>query len=478
MVTAGAFRAAASPEEIRMNHRRHSVSHLGFATLAAATALAFPALAAGPPPLHSFPAEVSGLASNGKEIAFSAPRPFENKTDLWRSLPSGGMALAVSPLFEGQTPHTMHPGNGVAFIAEANRIWRVPAQDGAIESVEATGVLTPLGGAGDRLFALENLSAGTAQEVELVTTSPGAPLELIQLGRVGMRGASAAPYAASELVAHRGEWVFAVSGSRVSDAALDGIWATNGKVGGTRQLVSLGGLCVAACRVERLASKGTKLFFSTGEALWALGPSGPPTRFAQFQPFGGPSPLAFTAFGDMVPFGRYLFFAARTGAYGVELWFSDGTAKGTRLFKSLRPGFASSDPEQLVASGGRFFFIASDGAHGRELWSSNGKRAGTRRLSDISPGPGDGIAPGQRLVGLPGGVAFTGSEATNGAEPWLSDGTLSGTAMLADVKPGPSSSNAAGFTAAGGKVYFKATSENGNSLFWVEHPIGGGGNTP
>jgi hypothetical protein len=36
------------------------------------------------------------------------------------------------------------------------------------------------------------------------------------------------------------------------------------------------------------------------------------------------------------------------------------------LFVALRT--ASSNPEQIVATGDKLFFTADDGAHGRELW--------------------------------------------------------------------------------------------------------------
>jgi ELWxxDGT repeat protein len=457
-----------------MNRRRHSVSQRVGWCIAAATALVVPAMAADSPPFHSLPLAVANLAAASDVLVFTAPRPFENKIDLWRALPSGGLELAASPLFEHQRPHAMHSGHGVAFLTAAGRVWRIAAADGPIETVETAGPWTPLGSAANRFFALEASPSGPGQAIELVATAAGEPLEILRLGRVGVRAPAATPISSTELVAHRGEWVFGVSGSRPSDQALDGIWTTNGTVNGTRQLVSLAAICGAPCRVERIASNGTRLFFSTGDGLWALAPSGPPVRFASLSPPSPPALGGFSGFGDMTAIGRYLFFAAHTGAHGTELWFSDGTAKRTRLFRSLRPGLASSGPEQLVTIGNRFFFIANDGARGRELWTSNGTRAGTRRLTDVAAGAADGIASGQRLARLPGGVAFVATSAANGTEPWVSDGTPAGTSLLADVKPGPNGSNPAGFTAAAGRIYFKASGENGDSLIGVEHPSAGG----
>ncbi|MCW1916339.1 hypothetical protein OJ996_22310 [Luteolibacter sp. GHJ8] len=66
-----------------------------------------------------------------------------------------------------------------------------------------------------------------------------------------------------------------------------------------------------------------------------------------------------------------------------ELWFTDGTAAGTRLLNPLnqagteRTGF--EDAWNAEAANGRLYFLANDG----ELWCSDGTLAGTRALAEI-----------------------------------------------------------------------------------------------
>src|SRR4051812_3127125 len=55
-----------------------------------------------------------------------------------------------------------------------------------------------------------------------------------------------------------------------------------------------------------------------------------------------------------------LYFAARSGAVGNELWKSDGTAAGTTLVKDILPGFDSSNPRYLTNVAGTLFFWADD----------------------------------------------------------------------------------------------------------------------
>jgi ELWxxDGT repeat protein len=62
-----------------------------------------------------------------------------------------------------------------------------------------------------------------------------------------------------------------------------------------------------------------------------------------------------------VPEGRFAradsFFVAETAANGVELWKSDGTAKGTVLVKDIRPGPGSCIPEKPTAVGNNVLFF-------------------------------------------------------------------------------------------------------------------------
>jgi ELWxxDGT repeat protein len=63
-----------------------------------------------------------------------------------------------------------------------------------------------------------------------------------------------------------------------------------------------------------------------------------------------------------------LYFDANDDTHGKELWVTDGTEAGTKLFKDIRQGIGSSNPSVLVSDGSMMFFSADDGIHGGEPW--------------------------------------------------------------------------------------------------------------
>src|SRR5262249_7448163 len=109
-------------------------------------------------------------------------------------------------------------------------------------------------------------------------------------------------------------------------------------------------------------------------------------------------------------------FTADDGLHGVELWRTDGTARGTALVRDVLAGTETSGPESLVAAGNTLFFVADDGVHGRELWESDGTSKGTRLALDIRPGP-DPSSP-QSLIAFRDALFFVADDGVNGREPW------------------------------------------------------------
>ncbi len=86
------------------------------------------------------------------------------------------------------------------------------------------------------------------------------------------------------------------------------------------------------------------------------------------------------------------------------------------LVKDIDPGRASAlqtIQHGLVASRGRLFFAARDRTHGVELWRSNGGARGTVLVKDIRPGP-DGSAPGD-LTDVNGTLFFTAADRVTAA---------------------------------------------------------------
>ena len=147
-----------------------------------------------------------------------------------------------------------------------------------------------------------------------------------------------------------------------------------------------------------------------------------------------------------------LYFAAKGGSQGRELWQSDGTSAGTRLVKDIRPGKHGSDPADLSAAGGKLYFSADDGVNGRELWVSDGSATGTRLVRNINPGAADSNPTG--FTAFKGAVYFSADDGSTGRELWRTDGTASGTRLVSDIEPGLDSSNPASLIPFAGKLFF------------------------
>ena len=102
--------------------------------------------------------------------------------------------------------------------------------------------------------------------------------------------------------------------------------------------------------------------------------------------------------------GGVFYFFEDDGVHGRELWRSDGTALGTYLVRDVCPGQCSGIPvllgDSLAALAGGLLFTADDGVHGTELWFTDGTALGTRQVSDIRPGRTPAASSCRRKVSL------------------------------------------------------------------------------
>ena len=195
----------------------------------------------------------------------------------------------------------------------------------------------------------------------------------------------------------------------------------------------------------------------------------------------GSNPSNFVEFNDR------LYFTANNGESGSELFVSDGTAEGTQLLVDLRPGSSNygynygSYPSNFVEFNDRLYFTARDGESGTQLFVSDGTAEGTQLLVDVNsnnsegydsslPFP-DGFYP-SNLIEFDGRLYFTANDGESGRELFVSDGTAEGTQLLVDLRPGSSNygynygSNPANLVEFDGKLYFTANDGiNGNELF-------------
>jgi ELWxxDGT repeat protein len=126
---------------------------------------------------------------------------------------------------------------------------------------------------------------------------------------------------------------------------------------------------------------------------------------------------------------------------------------------------AQGGPSRTVKVGNKLFFTAYDPVHGRELWCTDGTAAGTSMIKDIFPGTGNGVLEfsGRTNCEMNGVFYFRGNDGVTGTELWRSDGTSAGTYLVKDLYPGNGNSTIGYLIAAGGLLYFTAST---GSALW------------
>ncbi len=144
-------------------------------------------------------------------------------------------------------------------------------------------------------------------------------------------------------------------------------------------------------------------------------------------------------------------FAADDLSHGVELWQTDGTLAGTRLFGDIWPDEWGSSPEGFTRCASRLCFSAEDGDHGVELWCTDGSPENTALAADLNTDV-PGSDPGG-FTGVGDAVYFVASMGSQQNSLWRSDGTPEGTNMLL-AGSDPHYSTATDLTAVGDSLYF------------------------
>ncbi len=88
----------------------------------------------------------------------------------------------------------------------------------------------------------------------------------------------------------------------------------------------------------------------------------------------------------------YLYFNGTGVGTGSELWRSDGSKAGTKLFADIVKGPYSSNPTNLTAVGSTLYFVATTASYGAELWKIDSGATVPVLVKDIRSGAnGSGI---------------------------------------------------------------------------------------
>jgi ELWxxDGT repeat protein len=250
-------------------------------------------------------------------------------------------------------------------------------------------------------------------------------------------------------------------------ANVSSIWGTDGTVAGTQPLVAAQAFDFYNYRVffeygsellfhARLGAPGQ---YGAEPNLWRTDGTALGTRvFAQL-----PQPANPT--DDLAVMNGRVYYAASEHYGNAELWSSDGTVAGTRVLVDADNSIGTS-PDSLFAANNRVYFLANDGVHGAEPWVTDGNAAGTRMLGDFNVSIlGEGSNP-ERFATLSSSLSlFIANDGAHGRELWVTDGTVNGTRILRDIAPGSAWSSPSYPVVIGGIAYFQATDETGTELW-------------
>lgn len=273
----------------------------------------------------------------------------------------------------------------------------------------------------------------------------------------------------------------------------DEIWRTDGTPGGTTLLMDINPGAASSTSIEIIPGFGFPVFLSfhtfnnhaffiaydgtsTGE-VWSTDGSSVNTSLVKDIVPG--ASISFILLTDAINLANKFIFPVADQAGRSELWESDGTPGGTKLFKTFSPinpnsipfifapfAFTNGSFTQPLFQGNKFFFSAGTATEGSELWITDGVDSTvthTHIVKDINPGPNDGFDIAySSWIYTSSLFYFPAGNGTNGIELWKTDGTSPGTLMVADIITGIDSSKPhVDFYIVNGKILFEA--DNGDS---------------
>ena len=239
------------------------------------------------------------------------------------------------------------------------------------------------------------------------------------------------------------------------------IWKTDGSESGTFALNDVDLIPNLSSFDFELFSYGGKIFFDAnskfyGNELWVSDGTIDGTKlFKDFNHSWGGMP------GNFEDINGLLYFSSRNSNVGNQLFISNGSEEGTKLVKEINStGYNSFDEDsETISVNGTLFFSANDGIHGFELWKSDGTESGTKMVKDIYEGSKGSMWNETNFTTfyeINDKLYFLADDGVHGRELWVSDGTSDGTKLVWDVLPGASSSLVSNVVWFNNAIYFRA----------------------
>ncbi len=249
---------------------------------------------------------------------------------------------------------------------------------------------------------------GTANFAQLFVTD-GTLGGTIKLGGVGANLASSGP--AGKFMTYNNKIYF--TGNTGSGY---GFWESDGTVSGTKLITSSINLLESSYNLINNA-----LYFyasSNATAMQGIYRFDNTLGLQLLKDTVGPSTSGTT---DFIEFNGQIFISGydltnSQNNIGYELWVSDGTPAGTKLFKDINLGSGNSKPHNFTIYNSHLYFLTIH--NGGELWETDGTLGGTVLVKTSTGGSG-------RNINVLYNKMYFGQ-----AYMWESDGTPSGTFQI------------------------------------------------
>jgi ELWxxDGT repeat protein len=248
--------------------------------------------------------------------------------------------------------------------------------------------------------------------------------------------------------------------------ANDVLWKSDGTINGTTILSEDIEVTNTSVSDQSYLAYGNNIFFNgtnkaNGNELWVTdGTIGGTKLFFDVNHSYGVNA------SKLVSVGNRLFF--RGNQYGYDtLCTSDGTIEGTRYLNVSEDGLYINEESQFLDFNGKLIFSGAANNKGSELWISDGTESGTYMIKDIFDGNNSSMFDYQEFSLIQDRIYFSANDGIHGHEFWTSDGTESGTHMVKDLRPGANNYNSypRDFVELDNLIYFHAMSNSGDALW-------------